>query len=205
MGSVDVWSELRHLRCEFADRVESLDEGASDSQSWCAGWRVRDVVGHLVHLAEATQLSIVRDVIKGGLRPDRALSKVARGLGDEGVPELARRLRAAADGRFHVLGTPRAVALGEVLVHSADALRALGLELDAPPQDVVPVLDGYWRVGRVAFHAAPQRGRGLVATDVDWTRGQGPEVTGRAIDLLLLIANRRQVVSSLSGPGATTL
>lgn len=205
MGAVDVWSELRRLRCEFADRVESLDERAWDSQSWCAGWRVRDVLGHLVHLAEATQASIVRDVIRGGARPDRALSKAARGLGDERVPELASRLRAAADGRFHALGTSRAVALGEVLVHSADALRPLSLDLDAPQQDVIPVLDAYWRFGRVAFHAAPQRGLCLVATDVDWTRGKGSEVTGRAINLLLLIANRRQVVTSLSGPGAVTL
>jgi uncharacterized protein (TIGR03083 family) len=193
------------MRCEFADRVEALDERAWDSQSWCAGWRVRDVVGHLVHLAEATQLSIAREVIRGGVRPDRALSKAARRLGDQPVLNLVRRLRNAADGRFHVLGTAPAVALGEVLVHSADALRPLSLDLEAPPQDVVPVLDAYWTVGRVAFHAAPQRGLRLVATDVDWTRGQGPEVRGRAIDLLLLIANRRQVVTSLSGPGAATV
>ena len=55
------------------------------------------------------------------------------------------------------------------------------------------------------FHAAPARGRRLVATDADWARGQGPEVKGRAIDLLLLLANRRQVVPLLEGPGTTGL
>ena len=205
VATVDVWSELRRLRCQFADRLEVLDEAALNSPSWCEGWRVRDVLGHLVHLAEATQRSMVRDVVRGGIRPDGALRDAARRLGDNPVPELAGRLRAAAGGRFHVLGTPAAVALGEVLVHGADALRPLGLELEAPPEDVTPVLDAYWRVGRVAFHAAPQRGRRLVATDVGWTRGKGPEVTGRAIDLLLLIANRHQAAASLGGPGAVTL
>lgn len=36
-------------------------------------------------------------------------------------------------------------------------------------------------------------------------RGRGPEVEGRAIDLLLLVANRGQVLGSLAGPGAATL
>jgi uncharacterized protein (TIGR03083 family) len=205
MATMDVWSELRRLRCELADRMESLGEAAWISPSWCVGWRVRDVLGHLVHLAEATQLSIARDVFGSGLRPDRALSEAARRLGDEPVPELARRLRAAADGRFHVFGSPPAVALGEVLVHGADALRPLSLDLDAPPEDVPPVLNAYWRIGRLAFHGAPHRGLRLEASDVNWSRGEGPEVTGRAIDLLLLMANRREVLGSLSGPGVATV
>jgi hypothetical protein len=67
------------------------------------------------------------------------------------------------------------------------------------------VLDAYWRIGRFAFHAAPQRGRHLVATDLDWSRGRGPEVKGRAMDLLLLLANRRQVLGRLEGPGLAGL
>ena len=30
---------------------------------------------------------------------------------------------------------------------------------------------------------------------------KGPEVTGRAIDLVMLMANRQQIVGTLSGPG----
>jgi hypothetical protein len=45
----------------------------------------------------------------------------------------------------------------------------------------------------------------LVATDLDWSRGDGPEVRGKGIDLLLLVANRRQVLPRLEGPGVTGL
>lgn len=204
MRSIDVWAEVRRLRCELADQVESLSETGLDAPSWCDGWRVRDVLGHLVYLAEATQWSVVRDVIGGGFRVDNVLGEAARRLGNEHVPELACRLRTAAGSRFHVPGTPAAVALGEVLVHGADAMGPLGLELAVPPQGVTSVLDAYWRVGRVAFHAAPHRGRRLVAEDVEWSRGRGPEVKGRAIDLLLFVANRRQVLGSISGPGVPT-
>jgi hypothetical protein len=47
-----------------------------------------------------------------------------------------------------------------------------------------PVLDAYWRRGRMVVHAEPQRGRRLVATDLDWARGSGPEVKGKATDLV---------------------
>jgi hypothetical protein len=57
----------------------------------------------------------------------------------------------------------------------------------------------------MVVHAEPQRGRRLVATDLDWLRGDGPEVRGKAIDLVLLVANRRQVLPSLEGPGLAGL
>lgn len=124
----------------------------------------------------------------------------AKRLAEVPVPGLAGRLR-AAQGGIRVPGFPIAIGLGDVLVHTADAFRPLGMGVDAPPADAIPVLDAYWQKGRTIFHAAPHRGRRLVATDIEWKRGSGPEVRGKAIDLLLLVANRRQVLSCLEGPG----
>jgi uncharacterized protein (TIGR03083 family) len=200
---VDVGQEAARLRRQFADQVESLDETAWNSASWCEGWRVRDVLAHLVQGAEATYLSMSRDLLRGGLRPDHAVSKAAKRLGDVPVPELADRLR--AEGGFRLLGFPEAIGLGDVLVHSADAFRPLGMDVDTPPAHAAPVLDAYWRRGRTIVHAAPHRHRCLVATDIDWTRGSGAEVRGRAIDLVLLLANRRQVLTCLEGPGLVGL
>jgi uncharacterized protein (TIGR03083 family) len=202
---VDVWERVAHYRCEVADRLEALDGAAVDEASWCEGWRVRDVAGHLVHLAEASQLSMLRDLASNGLAPERAVSTVARRFGELPVPELARRLRQAAGGRYHVPGSPRAVALGELLVHGEDALRPVGHSLDAAPQDVAPVLDVYRRISRFVFHQRVPKDLRLVASDTEWTSGTGPELRGRAIDLLLLLANRRQVVAHLEGPGLAGL
>lgn len=205
METVEIPREVVRLRRQFADRIESLDETAWNSASWCRGWRVRDVLAHLVSGAEATPLSMTRDLLRGGLRPDRAVSGAAKRLGDVPVSELAARLRAAAEGGFRPPGFPAAMGLGDVLVHSADAFRPIGLDVDAPPADAAPVLDAYWRRGRMVVHAAPQEGRCLVATDLDWTKGSGPEVRGKAIDLMLLVANRRQVLPCLEGPGLAGL
>jgi uncharacterized protein (TIGR03083 family) len=203
--SVDVSQEKARLRRQFADRIVSVDESAWNAASWCAGWRVRDVLAHLVKGAEMTYGSLMLDLVRGAFRPDHSVSKAAKRLDAVSVPELAGRLRRAADRQFHLVGTADAMGLVDVLVHSVDALRPIGLDVDAPPADAVPALDALWRSGRMIVHAAPQRSRRLVATDLDWSRGTGPEVRGKGIDLLLLIANRRQVLPDLEGPGLAGL
>lgn len=121
-------------------------------------------------------------------------------MGTVPVPELTGRLRAATGG-IHIPGFPVAMGLGDVLVHSADAFRPLGLTVDAPPEDAVEVLEAYWPRSKTVFHAVPHSDRHLSATDIQWEKGDGPEVKGTAMDLLLLVANRRQVIPSLDGPG----
>lgn len=142
-------------------------------------------------------------VVRHGLQPDRAIDRMARTVGSQPVPELADRLRRAVDRPF--IGLPPELALGDLLVHGADALRPAGMMPDPPRADVLVVLEIYEKWGRRMFHAVPHRGVTLAATDACWRSGSGPEVRGRAIDLLLLVANRRQVVDHLEGPGLRAL
>jgi hypothetical protein len=86
-------------------------------------------------------------------------------------------------------------------VHSADAFRPLGEDVDVSPDVAASVLDAYWDRAWVVVHAAPHRGHRLVATDLDWSRGSGTEIRARTIDLVLFVANRRQVLPLLEGPG----
>jgi uncharacterized protein (TIGR03083 family) len=205
VGTVDIWQETVRLRRQFAEQIESLNETAWNSASWCEGWFVRDVLAHLVQNAERTYTSLTLDLLRGGFGPDRTMAKAAKRLRSTSVPELAERLRVAADRHFYLPGSTEGMGLADVLVHSADAFRPLGVGVDAPASDAGPALDVLWKAGRVVVHAVPHRGRRLVATDLDWSRGDGPEVRGRAIDLLLSVANRRQVLPDLKGPGLNDL
>jgi hypothetical protein len=45
----------------------------------------------------------------------------------------------------------------------------------------------------------------LVASDVEWRHGEGPEVTGPIMSLVLVMTGRRAAIEELSGPGARTL
>jgi len=203
-ANVDIEGEVRRLRLEIALEIGALSPDRWDIPSWCTGWRVRDVLGHLVQNAEATALSIFWQIIRNPLRPDRTVDRLARTLGSRPVPELVERLR-AAEGHYHIPGVPSEVGLGDLLVHSADALRPAGIMLEPPLADVLVVLDSYKKWGRRVVHAAPHRGVSLAATDTEWHTGTGPEVRGKAIDLLLLVANRRQVIDRLEGPGLVRL
>ncbi len=62
--------------------------------------------------------------------------------------------------------------------------------------------------GNLFVHRRPRRhGRGLrlVATDLDWSAGNGPEVTGTGDALLMAIAGRPAALADLTGPGVATL
>lgn len=55
-----------------------------------------------------------------------------------------------------------------------------------------------------SFYGARKRFRGtrLLATDLEWSAGEGPhEVRGPAADLLLLATGRDAGLAGLSGPG----
>ncbi|MCB0972652.1 MAG: maleylpyruvate isomerase family mycothiol-dependent enzyme [Acidimicrobiales bacterium] len=198
---MDVWNEVAGGRHRLADRIDGLGPDALDGPSWCGGWRGRDVLGHLVYLAEASQAGVWLDVVRLGPRPDRALDRRARELGELPVPELTERLRGAAEGRFHILGTPAVVVVGELLVHGNDLLAPLGESVDIEPEVAAAVAPTYHRVGKFAFGGNPTKGVSLVADDADLRLGDGPEVRGRAFDLVLLLANRRQALDRLEGPG----
>jgi hypothetical protein len=64
---------------------------------------------------------------------------------------------------------------------------------------------------RLALLAPPlrafQRARGLtlVATDLDWSHGTGPQVRGTGEALLMAIAGRADPINELSGPGKSLL
>src|SRR5271156_887632 len=114
MESVELRREVARLRCQFADRIEATDETASNAASWCEGWRVRDVLAHLVRNAENTNMSLVGDLIRGGMRPDPAVSNAAGRLAHVPVPELADRLRAAAERHLQKQRPQGGMALGDV-------------------------------------------------------------------------------------------
>ena len=45
----------------------------------------------------------------------------------------------------------------------------------------------------------------LVATDMDWTHGDGPEVRGTGEALLMILNGRKDALKDVEGPGKETL
>ena len=60
------------------------------------------------------------------------------------------------------------------------------------------------RLARV-FRPLPYQAYRLVATDLDWSIGGGPEIRGPILALLLLLTGRTAGYADLTGPGAAAL
>ena len=203
----DVWRRVADERVALADELGGLAPADWERESRCRGWRVRDVVGHLVYLAEATHPGWALDTIRygRGVAVNGALDVTARRMGAAEPAALLDRLRAASGGRFRAPGAPPTAALGEVVVHGEDVRRPLGLATpERDPVGLVPVLRLYRRVGWF-FTRSGSRGLRLVATDTDWAAGSGPEVRGPALGLLLAMAGRAPSGDEVTGDGVTLL
>jgi len=101
------WNAVAEERLALADALEAIDLPAWEEPSRCERWAVRDVVAHLVYLAEGSRVSIL---VGGALidpRPSRSVEKAAGRIALSSTPdELLTRLRKAAGGRFVVPGLP---------------------------------------------------------------------------------------------------
>ncbi|SFA82481.1 TIGR03083 family protein [Amycolatopsis marina] len=194
----------RDERADFAAFLATLSPQQWDAPTLCEGWRVRDVVAHVVSYDELDMRSLVGRLAKGRFHPDNANAVGLAEYGTRTPEELLALLKEHVDPH----GLPAAfggmIALVDALIHQQDIRRPLGLPRGIPAERLLPalrcalfapVIRGFWRV----------RGLRLVATDLDWSTGRGPEVHGTAEALLMVIAGRRGVVDELSGPGQPKL
>ena len=95
--------------------------------------------------------------------------------------------------------------LGEVVVHGADIRRPLGLDYDYPPAALIEVANGWKNVNVIVGVKRRIAGVKLKANDVEWTHGDGPEVVGPMIAILLAMVGRKDAHRDLSGEGLATL
>lgn len=204
-GHDDTWASVAEHRLALADALDGLAPPAWDAPSLCGGWKVRDVVGHLVHLAEASTGSMLLDIVRQARLPMEAVSRIARREGRTGPSELVDRLRAAAGGRFVVPSQPPTMALGEVVVHGLDVTRPTGLDdLPLAPEAGRTVAAAYRQRGPVFGEGLRVRRLRFEATDAGWTVGpdDGPTAAGPAAAVLMALAGRPEGWSDLTGPGA---
>ncbi len=92
-----------------------------------------------------------------------------------------------------------------VLIHGQDMCRPLGITRDLPEAHLVRVAD--FVKDDVHIFGAKKRiaGLALTATDMDWSHGNGPQVTGPAEALVMMMAGRLVALDDLSGEGKATL
>jgi hypothetical protein len=91
------------------------------------------------------------------------------------------------------------------VIHSADIRRPLGMSREYPEEALTRVADFF--KGSNMLIGAKRRIDGLTlrATDTGWSTGNGPEVTGPHLSLILAMTGRSAALADLSGEGLSTL
>lgn len=194
----------RQEREEFAALLRTLSPEQWDAPTLCAGWRVRDVVAHVISYEELNVSGLVGRFTRGRFLVNRTNAVGLADYADRSSEELLALLEAHLEPRGFTAAFGGAIALLDCMIHQQDIRRPLGIPREIPAERLrpalrgaltAPVLRGFWRV----------RGVRLVATDLDWSTGKGPEAKGPGEALLMTLAGRRGVVRELSGPGRRIL
>jgi uncharacterized protein (TIGR03083 family) len=132
---------------------------------------------------------------RASLTPEQLLDRFEKLMGIRGVGRVV----------------PASAMLVEVLVHGQDIRRPLGLQRQIPAERLQVLLpravSAASYVPGFGFTGGRWRARGLrlSATDLDWTWGSGPDVSGAAEPILLAVLGRPAALADLSGAGVATL
>lgn len=202
---MDVHRLAREERADFAAFLATLTPEQWLAPTLCPQWRVRDVVAHVISYDDPDIRGLLALAARARFRLSRINATALARYSTRGPQQLLALLTDNPQPRGLV---PAALGgragLVETLVHHQDIRRALAQPRTIPAQRLVPAL----RTALIAPDVAgPWRIRGirLVATDLRFSAGVGPEVRGPAEPLLMAIAGRCDAVSELSGPGRRKL
>jgi uncharacterized protein (TIGR03083 family) len=202
---MNTWDAIRAERAALVGALADLPDEAWDRASLCDGWRVRDVVGHLISTAEMTPPRFFGRMIANGFRfGAMTAANIRRATEGRGNADLVAAYRSLVDARSAPPG-PTMSWLGETIVHGEDIFRALGAYRDHPTAHLTAVADFY--AGSNLLIGAKNRIAGvrLRATDTDWTHGTGPEASGPAVALIMAMTGRSATLADLTGDGVALL
>jgi uncharacterized protein (TIGR03083 family) len=191
-------------RADLLSLLEQLSAAQWEAASLCPGWRVKDVAAHVYSYDELSPADVARAFIQSKLIPNRVNAVMLAPYQDQTPEQLLALARRCSEPRGLPAGFRCGIALVDAMIHQQDIRRPLGLPRTIPADRLraalefaqfAPVIRGFWHRRRLR----------LVATDVDWTTGSGPEVRGPGEAILLAIAGRNAAVDELTGPGLATL
>jgi uncharacterized protein (TIGR03083 family) len=204
MATTSPWPLIHAEREALLADLGTLTGEQWATQSLCANWTVRDVLGHIIATAKMTPPQFFAALAGTGFRfnamNEKNISRAATPNPSDGLAELRRHLKDTT----HPPGPVEAM-LGEAVIHSADIRRPLGISREYPEEALTRVANFF--KGSNLLIGAKRRIEGLtlLATDTGWTTGSGPEVTGPHLSLILAMTGRSAALADLSGEGVGTL
>jgi uncharacterized protein (TIGR03083 family) len=204
MKTSETWTYIHTEREVMADTLSTLTGEQWATASWCEGWSVRDTAGHILAAAEQTPANFYKQLVSAGFKFHVFMDRDAKRLGALDTDEIVSRLRARTTTTNHP-PAPVSAMLGEIVTHAQDIRGPLGLTHRPPEAAMVAVADNFKKSNLLIGSKRRIAGLGLRATDCDWAAGDGPEVSGPLLSLILAMTGRRAADADLNGEGVGVL
>lgn len=204
MDKADIWPVIHAERKALATDLQPLHDEQWSSTSLCSGWTVRDVTAHMTAAAKITPPSFFAKLASAGFSFERVqASGVAAEKGNTPADTLAH-FEAVINSVKHPPG-PADTMLGETIIHAEDIRWPLGIRHDYPAGAVLRIADFFQGSNLIIGAKRRIAGLTLQATDASWSHGNGPEVSGPLLSLVLAMTGRKAALDDLSGDGAAIL
>jgi len=212
-------------RRALAGALDGLTDDQWRGKSLCAGWTPAHVLAHQTMPFRITEQDYMAGLQRCGGDFTRFSDEMAEADSKLPPAELVAVLRDNAANPWSPPGGGLPGALCHDVIHGLDIGWPLGLAYEIPDQAMTTVLDmmtsplalGQADVDAAEVDAAapgasasratifgfPLDGIRVLATDLDWSGGDGSAVAGASRDLLPLLAGRRIPRECFHGEGVT--
>jgi uncharacterized protein (TIGR03083 family) len=208
----DLKELIRTERLALIDFLETLTPEEWATPSLCGEWTVQEVAAHLAVAASISAPAAVGSLLRAGFRVNASNADNARRWARRGTEAILDQLRVNAANDAKPIGVPPEAPLADTLVHGLDIRRPLG-KAGLPLQPEPFSLAADWTTGlrwpsTLVIGGSVRRridGVRLVADDLEWSHGDGPEAHGSAESMLMLLYARPIGPRELTGHGAETI
>lgn len=185
---------------ELANLLEEAPVSLWDAPSLCEGWRTREVVAHMTMPARLSENEFMSELRSVGGNFARLSNALAARDGALPTTTLLADLRSETLHGWTPPGGDLNAALIHVVIHGLDIVEATMLSRCVPVPALTQVLS---LVGSGETFGIDLDQVELRATDMDWSRGSGPLVSGPGQVLALIACGRRVPTSRLEGDGTS--
>jgi uncharacterized protein (TIGR03083 family) len=212
MDQDQLWAAIDSQRLHTVELLDDLAPDEWEQASLCDGWTVRDVAAHLT-LQQMTLAAGLKGFLAHPGSINHVIHAAAVSAAAQPTDHILGKIRGMVGSRRTNVGlTPRETLI-DIIVHGQDIAIPLQRRLDAPREAAKEAATQVWSYGtsrkgrRMArvFRPLPGTSYRFNAIDTDWSVGDGPEIRGPVLTLLLLLTGRTAGYADLEGPGAAAL
>ncbi|MEV6281251.1 maleylpyruvate isomerase family mycothiol-dependent enzyme [Kribbella sp. NPDC051770] len=187
----DIQSTIAAERTDLVAVLRNLSAADWDRPTLCEGWRVRELVAHIVMPYRYSTPRFLLGMLKSRRNFNRLANRqAAADAAALAADELTKTLEDNIHHQWKPPGGGYEGALSHDVIHGLDLTVALGIDRHVPLDRLAVVLAGAGEK-QLKYSGVDLTGTRLQATDLDWSLGTGEVEEDTAENLLLRISGRR--------------